>query len=94
MICVQVQVKYSICIVDCVQLAQWDKIVFLLTHEIVKLICGRINYIVSVLSAVLVKLTWDTVVFVKHGFGRRTEVYVLLSVEETDLSFALVEQIL
>ena len=44
MICVQVQVNYSICNVDCVQLAQGDKIVVFLTHEILKLICGHINY--------------------------------------------------
>ena len=31
--------------------------IYFLTHEILKLICGRINYIVSILSAVLVKLT-------------------------------------
>ena len=34
MICVQVQVNYSICIVDCVQLGQCDKIVFFLTLDI------------------------------------------------------------
>ena len=85
MICVQVQVNYSICIVDHVQLPQWDKIVFFWHMR-------SWNWFVvpsaslSVLSAVLVKLAWDTVVFVKHGFGWRTEVYVLLSVEETDVS--------
>ena len=74
MICVQVQVNYSICIVDCVQLADctffdtWDLETDLWPHQLL-----------SVLSAVFVKLTWNTVVFVKHGFGWRTEVETAIS---------------
>ena len=50
-----------------------------LTHEILKLICGRISYC---LYCQLCLLNWfETLVFVKHGFGWRTEVYVLLYAE-------------
>ena len=81
MICVQVHVNYSIFIVDCVRLAQWDKIVFFFdTWDLETDLWS--HQLLSVLSAVIVKLTWHTVVIVKHGFGWKTEVYVLLSVEE------------
>ena len=35
---------------------------------------------------VFAELTWDIVLFVKHGFGWRIEVYVLLRGEEKDVS--------
>ena len=77
MICVQVQVNYSTCIVD--------KIVFFLANEILKLICGRINYC---LYCRLCLLNWlETLLYLLNmDLVRITEVYVLLSVEETDVS--------
>ena len=77
-------ITVSICIVDCIQLAQWDKIVVFGTWDLGTDLWS--HQLLSVLSVVFIELTWDTVVFVKHGFGWRTEVYVLLYVEETDVS--------
>ena len=60
---------------DCIFLVTWDLETDLWTHQPL-----------SVLSGVFVELTWDTVLFVKRGFGWRIEVYVLLYGEEKDVS--------
>ena len=60
---------------DCNFLVTWDLETDLWSHQPL-----------SVLSVVFVELTSDTVLFAKHGFGWRTQVYALLHGEETDVS--------
>ena len=59
---------------DCIFLVTWDLETDLWSHQPL-----------SVLSVVFVELTWDTVLFVKHGFGWRTEVYVLNCMEKKQM---------
>ena len=59
---------------DCIFLVTWDLETDLWSHQPL-----------SVLSVVFVELTWDTVLFVKHGFGWRTDVYVLNCMEKKQM---------